>query len=581
MNKKVKIYIGLIVLFILSVTLYCFSNSYALFQTSKETTGTITVPENNYCINHGFNKLGECALVMENYSESVEDAKSYISTKGTGDFSKMAPTITYKETTTEVNNTSSGVISTTAHFTLGKGYTFNSSTGIFTLTNYTNNDLTDDYINYYTCGGTTGTSATCSTMYQIKAYTKTTASNGTVTYRITSAIRHNYQAVDALDSEIGLYTSEDDNGASYYYRGNVKNNYVSFAGYIWRIIRINGNGSIRMIYSGTSTSDTGSKTSIGTSAFNSKNYDPTYVGYMYSEDFALNTTLNSSTSYNNFNENVVYYFGSSYIFDEGTKTFKLSGDTISGTWKDVYEEAISTYPYTCFSTSETGTCTVLKNVTKYNNAYTATVKLISNNSISYLSTLDNTTNSTIKGVLDTWYQNNILNKSDSLGNSYSTYLSDEVFCNDRSINTGSGYLLSPTTTYGAYNRVYQNRKPSLKCSQESDCFTVSDTKGNGKLTYPIGLITIDEAAMAGGLYNSVNTQYYLYTGQTYWTLSPSHFYSTAAYARAWIVLSAGTLLPWYAVSTGRGVRPVVNLSADVLISGGDGTAINPYVVVKE
>ena len=87
--------------------------------------------------------------------------------------------------------------------------------------------------------------------------------------------------------------------------------------------------------------------------------------------------------------------------------------------------------------------------------------------------------------------------------------------------------------------------------------------------------------MAGGLYNSVNTQYYLYTGQTYWTLSPSYFNSTLAYARAWSVNSSGYLHPWDAVSTGCGVRPVVNLSADVLISGGDGTAINPYVVVKE
>ena len=48
----------------------------------------------------------------------------------------------------------------------------------------------------------------------------------------------------------GLFMAEDDEGESYYYRGAVKNNYVSFAGFIWRIIRRNGDGSVRMIYSG-------------------------------------------------------------------------------------------------------------------------------------------------------------------------------------------------------------------------------------------------------------------------------------------------------------------------------------------
>ena len=578
MNKKIVLRIS-ILLFIFSVMIYLFSDSYALFTTSSEANGSITVPENNYCLNHGFDRLSDCILVMENYSNSVEDAKEYISSKGSGTFSQMAPTITYRETTTEVSN-SNGVLSTTAHFTLGSGYTFNSSTGMFTLTNYTNNDLSDQYIDYYTCGATNGTTSTCSTMYQVKAYTVSTSSNGTTTYRITSAVRHNYRAVDALDSEIGLYASSDNDGSTYYYRGNVKNNYVSFAGYIWRIVRVNGNGSVRMIYSGKSTSDTGSSVTIGNSAYNSKNYDPTYVGYMYSEDFALNTDSNSATGYYNFNENVRYYFGTGYVFDEASKTFHLSGDTIFGTWEEVHDQAISQYPYTCFSTSSTGSCTVMKNVTRYSNPYTATVKLISNNSISYEATLNNTTSSTIKGVLDTWYFNNILNKTDSSGKSYASYLSDEVFCSDRSLSSGSGYLLSPTSTYGAYRRIYQQKVPTLQCSQDVDKFTVSDTKGNGKLTYPIGLLTIDEASMAGGLYNSVNTQYYLYTGQAYWTMSPSYFASSFAAARVWHVPSTGLLSHWNSPSTSLGVRPVVNLSADVLISGGDGTSQNPYVIMS-
>ena len=50
----------------------------------------------------------------------------------------------------------------------------------------------------------------------------------------------------------GMYKVEDDLGMSYYFRGAVENNYVKFAGYWWRIVRINGNGSIRLIYDGTS-----------------------------------------------------------------------------------------------------------------------------------------------------------------------------------------------------------------------------------------------------------------------------------------------------------------------------------------
>ena len=52
-------------------------------------------------------------------------------------------------------------------------------------------------------------------------------------------------------SDKGLYKSVDDFGDTYYYRGNVKNNNVYFAGFYWQIIRINGDGSIRLLYNGT------------------------------------------------------------------------------------------------------------------------------------------------------------------------------------------------------------------------------------------------------------------------------------------------------------------------------------------
>lgn len=91
--------------------------------------------------------------------------------------------------------------------------------------------------------------------------------------------------VTSAESENSLLCSAPDNyGTSYYYRGNVQNNYVKFANFYWRIVRINGDGSIRMIYDGTSAHANGEVSGdriIGTSAYNEKNDDNAYVGYMY------------------------------------------------------------------------------------------------------------------------------------------------------------------------------------------------------------------------------------------------------------------------------------------------------------
>ena len=81
---------------------------------------------------------------------------------------------------------------------------------------------------------------------------------------------------------------EDHDGKSYYYRGSVSNNYVQFAGYYWRIIRQNGDSSVRLLYAGTNSNATGDNLQIGTSAFNNQRNNPAYVGYMYG------STLNTS-----------------------------------------------------------------------------------------------------------------------------------------------------------------------------------------------------------------------------------------------------------------------------------------------
>ena len=100
------------------------------------------------------------------------------------------------------------------------------------------------------------------------------------------------------DGTKGIYKAEDDFGTSYYFRGAVDNNYVKFANFYWRIIRINGDGSIRMIYAGTSAHANGESetdSSIGRTAYNTNYKDNGYVGYMYG-NFTTPTNCNTDNS---------------------------------------------------------------------------------------------------------------------------------------------------------------------------------------------------------------------------------------------------------------------------------------------
>ncbi len=82
--------------------------------------------------------------------------------------------------------------------------------------------------------------------------------------------------------------------------------------------------------------------------------------------------------------------------------------------------------------------------------------------------------------------------------------------------------------------------------------------------------------MAGGINGSVNRLYYLYTGQNYWTMSPSYF-NNWFFAHEAHVTSSGGLGPsgtW----DGYGVRPVINLDPDKITFTGNGTMQDPYVI---
>ena len=190
----------------------------------------------------------------------------------------------------------------------------------------------------------------------------------------------------------------------------------------------------------------------------------------------------------------------------------------------------------------------------------------------------NTNDSTIKAYIDNWYKANILATANE------EYLADNIFCNDRSISSNKPSSSYNNLGYGTNVTAYRwyyvpwssggyNSSMKLTCPQQNDAFTVSDTtKGNGALTYPVGLLSTDEIVLAGG-WNANNSGYYLYSGQNWWASSPSTFYSSASVRD---VRSDGNAYGGYGVSySSGGVRPVFNLKAEVLAQG-SGTASDPY-----
>ena len=192
----------------------------------------------------------------------------------------------------------------------------------------------------------------------------------------------------------------------------------------------------------------------------------------------------------------------------------------------------------------------------------------------------NATNSTIKGVIDTWYKNN-------LNTNYGKYISTTaVYCNDRS-NPAGGYNTGSTEFYyGGYTRLITNKAPTYDCTDTNDKFTVDTSTGNGKLTYPIALMTADEVSFAGGLiwtnaptwyyYNSANGSS---TGDTWWwLLSPSNWFGS----RAGVFIVFGSSNPgslnYDSVFITHGVRPAISLKSCIKYSTGDGSAGTPYTI---
>ena len=318
-----------------------------------------------------------------------------------------------------------------------------------------------------------------------------------------------------------LYTSPDNYGRSYVFRGNNYDvhNWVTFAGHTWRIIRINGDGTLRLIYQCAEpncTDTEGENTHIGLSLYNTNPIDDnTYVGYYYGEP--------------------------------GQETYDAT----------------------------------------HTNAHP----------------------STIAKYISDWYSG-----TGAMTN-YTKYLSGSTgFCNDRitvknvwknadgdgSAKSGAGY--GPAARLVIDGTWRKNQYPTLKCGAvmpetspsdsvgfsafndidpkalARDLFTtIGSSNGNKVLDVPAATITSDEIVMAGGFGGTASTNYWLYTNQYYWTMSPDG-YDVRGWATALDVHINGMIGGNDVANIYPNVRPVINLNANITFSGGTGTSSNPFVV---
>lgn len=254
-------------------------------------------------------------------------------------------------------------------------------------------------------------------------------------------------------------------------------------------------------------------------------------------------------------------FSSSVTYSNGK--YKLSGTVTNiGLYDTSNISKINNTHYTCFTAGDE--CSSVYYVYYANGNYVYSIKLNNGENISgalvnmFNSSATNSKDSIIKQLVESWYAHSLSN--------YTSYLSDTVYCNDRSIkslggfNPSGGSLYSPLTFNGTSNT-------SLLCSNEADRFSVSNSVA--PLKYPIGLLSGAEANLFGN--NKVRA-----SGSKYWLMSPSSLTGTSI--GQFVVEATGTLNSTVSINSSNYIRPVITLKGSLTLVSGDGSVTSPYVV---
>lgn len=351
---------------------------------------------------------------------------------------------------------------------------------------------------------------------------------------------------------------------------------VIFAGHCWQVYRTTDTGGSKMIYNGVAVdgkcNNTGADQAIGSSSFNAGDNSLSDFGYMYNTRYPYSTKSMLS-------DTTQYVFGNSFTYSNGMYTL-TNTKSLSGTWSNDYN-TLDNHHYTCFTTGTTCSevyyvYSTVKALDVYDIKDIHYITLANGKSVN--DALDemmygnnvNTTNSTIKTMIDNWYVNNLL--------LYANKIEDVVYCNNRSATNMAGWnpdggSNNSNISFKAYT-ITTDSSESFVCANETDQFSVSNNKA--KLMYPIGLPTAGEMNILGNdLLRKI--------GNNYWLASPYgagyHANTNAMQFRMHYVNSSGAI-SFSSARLSLYVRPVITLKAGVKYSSGDGSRDNPYIVAN-
>ena len=233
----------------------------------------------------------------------------------------------------------------------------------------------------------------------------------------------------------------------------------------------------------------------------------------------------------------------------------------------------------CMSTSD-----VAENISSISIGQTTFSETEGSNSYS----LSSLPNSPVMRLLNDWYYNNIVCSTASgtkvCSEKYTSYISRfGVYCSKNSTELAPTFINQAEQFENDYN---MKNNVSLKCESE-----YRYVQGDGKTLYPVGLVTAQDIVLAGGyLYTDediykggssgiTNTDYYMYAGAPYWTMSAYGTDGTMLYVDGGSGNGEtyGALLK-SSPGVERHVIPVISIGPNVSIASGTGTTSNPFIV---
>ena len=316
----------------------------------------------------------------------------------------------------------------------------------------------------------------------------------------------------------GLYSSSDEDGTTYYYRGDIDNNNLVFGAYDedYYVYKYETKSNVFFYQSLESCIEAGG---------NDDSCQPTKIASKGDKMYWKIIRVNGDSSIR------LMYNG------PGLKDLEISGGSMSFDEEEI-SGVVGAVPYNF----------------EYNDPkYTGY-------------TYDNGTDSFIKKEVDTWYNNTL--GSNSL---YDSKVILGRFCSD-----SSGYNYDGYGSFASLDRLGQSDFDFAKDNAPSFICPSTFESYGGSYRLKAGLITADELVYAGESLG-VTGNSYLNPGEDglgYWSMTPLVFVSDSA--GVWV--GANGFNANITVNNNNTIRPVINISTENMTLTGNGTLDNPYML---